>query len=542
MYTSAGQSHVLQYYPHLTSVSAQSRFLHQLGRYDPVRISRIFKETLKRHRMREVVSRAAHQAEVHASIAEEAAKDTLYRAITEQPPPASRDPSSRPESSSFNSSYVASTPSLLSSSCSSSSSSLSSSSVSRPHVSTSSSASSVYSSPHLPLPQEKAISSTGGAQLREAEGLLSRKNLPSRLPISSGGQEGGEADREDRAMKAETTDAVRGLPSALHLPEGKEREAAASNLFVSAALAASQSAQSLASATACTALDTKIKVGAPAILHLSGCRGGKSKEEEEEREEQTCQARSPLGGGVPQEDEEKKNEEEEEEGCSGVHTPEPGVETERSDVSRSHLVKRRQRKEPGGQGGERERGEEKAEEEDLQKDKIYGISLEHRTITMPSRCCRRTCFPPDIIPWIEEEEDLDDDSEEQGEREKKEENNQKKEDAKTEEKRQLEKSLERFYCDVRSSACPLIQLQETPGVARKHWRSVGLKLIRKFVHFFYSENSPGSTLKDLTKKARRLMGTPLTSFIVAMEENFGEGLLLLLSTPVTRTGGEVPDN
>ncbi|PFH36622.1 hypothetical protein BESB_048140 [Besnoitia besnoiti] len=86
---------------------------------------------------------------------------------------------------------------------------------------------------------------------------------------------------------------------------------------------------------------------------------------------------------------------------------------------------------------------------------------------LPSRCCRETCFPPDIIEWGETAEDAH-----KGEA-------QHANDASEEDTDAMQARLARLYSLVEQSSCPLVRLEAMPDRARRHWYSLGLKLIRE---------------------------------------------------------------
>ncbi|KEP62189.1 UNVERIFIED_CONTAM: UTP-glucose-1-phosphate uridylyltransferase subfamily protein [Hammondia hammondi] len=99
---------------------------------------------------------------------------------------------------------------------------------------------------------------------------------------------------------------------------------------------------------------------------------------------------------------------------------------------------------------------------------------------LPARCCRDTCFPPDVVSWR---------------RPKKEENphrlangdcargNEKKEpgesDAINAEEGSIANGLQCLYSRLETSSCPLLRLIDMPEDVRHHWFSRGLDLIRE---------------------------------------------------------------
>ncbi|PHJ25222.1 utp-glucose-1-phosphate uridylyltransferase subfamily protein [Cystoisospora suis] len=512
MYTSAGQSHLLHYYSSLPSASQKRSFLQQLSRYDPVRISCVFQEALKRHEIKELLSSAASQAQYHASIAKEAMQDTVYRVLHEREEeeegrsPLLKDSSSsslkQTSSSSTHSSVNTASP--ISSTAPSSSSSVSSSSSSySPFLScTPSSSSSSSSLAYLSSSREKHHLLSSADPL---VGLTPSSHFtPQKLVSSSacsliseeekrdraGNARNGEKEEEDGRRTEEDHDKREGnFPSSLGNKEEKEVGDLKKNVFVSTAVAASEAADCLASAAACTALEAKIKASVPAILHVNDVSFMGEKETKKDTQEGLDSSHSPVDR--TKEGDEKENNTSR---VSGVHTP----ESVRTPEGGNRKMQRNTREmfhidsslEKHTSEQRREDKEEKEREkkvtpmnglteEEKEEKKIEEASIK-RAMSMPLRCCRRTCFPPEVITWREVEEE-----EEKTETERQKENSPNQGVQEVEEKEEMkkqgdfDKTLKTFYKKLKSTPCPLIRLQDTSDVAKHYWRSLGLRFIRE---------------------------------------------------------------
>ncbi|CBZ50965.1 hypothetical protein NCLIV_040400 [Neospora caninum Liverpool] len=86
-------------------------------------------------------------------------------------------------------------------------------------------------------------------------------------------------------------------------------------------------------------------------------------------------------------------------------------------------------------------------------------------VQLPSRCCRKTCFPPDVISWSKQA-GAEDSGDERGD------------SGGSGESRDDGGCLASLYARMETSACPLVRLDATPERVRRHWFSLGLKLIR----------------------------------------------------------------
>ncbi|ESS33604.1 UTP-glucose-1-phosphate uridylyltransferase subfamily protein [Toxoplasma gondii VEG] len=97
---------------------------------------------------------------------------------------------------------------------------------------------------------------------------------------------------------------------------------------------------------------------------------------------------------------------------------------------------------------------------------------------LPARCCRDTCFPPDLVSWRRLEADPQrhangdcargNEAKEPGDN-----------DAVNAEEGSLAKGLECLYSRLETSSCPLLRLIDMPENVRHHWFSRGLDLIRE---------------------------------------------------------------